>query len=161
MPNSYMQIPVIPAAGPDDKGWIPIKNLNFSMKTEIVKFDKGRPRQLDRCQYDVATVKKPYDRASLFLAVFISQGQMLPAVNMAFSREDEKDIYLKCELKNVLISEYEFEVDDGADAEETLKLDFQSIEWKFRPKLKGGKLGEWVHAGWDRLSESAVTDLVS
>jgi type VI secretion system Hcp family effector len=161
MPNSFMQIPAIPPAGAEDKGWIPVKNLSFSMKTEIIKFDKGRARQLDRCQYEVATVKKVYDRSSLFLAIFISQGRMLPAVNLAFSREEEKDIYLKCELKNVLISELEFEVDDGSDPEETVKFDFQSIEWKFRAKLKGGKMGEWVHAGWDRLSEGAMTDLVS
>jgi type VI secretion system Hcp family effector len=159
MANSFMQIPSIPAAGADDKGWIPIKSLAFSAKVEIGKFDKGRARPIDRCQHDVLTVKKPFDRSSLFVSIFCSQGRLLPAVNLAFSREDEKDIYLKCELKNVLISELEVEVDDGSDPEETLKLDYQSIEWKFRAKLKGGKLGEWMHVGWDRATEAAMTEL--
>jgi type VI secretion system Hcp family effector len=158
MANSFMQIPELPGLPTDPyKGWIPIKSISHGIAVEISKFDRAAPRQLGHSEHSEITVKKNLDAASLPLRVFCSEGRMIPEVAFAFSREDEKDIYLKLELKQVYVSEMEIDVDDGEDPEESIKLNYQTIDWKFRPKLKGGKLGDWMQTGWDRLAKKPTT----
>jgi type VI secretion system Hcp family effector len=148
---SFLQIPEIPAWSDDpQRGWIPIKSINQNVTMEITKFEKGRPRQPNRAELNELEFKKEFDRASMFLYAFAAEGKLISAMNFAFSREDEKEIYFKCELKNVYIAEHGIELDDGEAPQDTFKLNFESIEWKYRPKTKGGKLAEWIQVGFSR-----------
>lgn len=154
---SYLQIPELPAWSEDpQRGWIPIKSISQNVTLEVTKFEKGRARQTVHPESNEFEFKKVFDRASVFLYAFASEGKLLAAVNFAFSREDEKEIYLKCEMKNVFITEHGIELDDGEDPQDSFKLNFESIEWKYRPKTKGGKLGDWLHVGFNR-QENQVT----
>jgi type VI secretion system Hcp family effector len=154
---SYLQIPEIPAWADDpQRGWFPIKSISQNVTMEITKFEKGRLRQLNRAEVNELEFKKVFDRASLFLYGFAAEGKMLAAVNFAFSREDEKEIYFKCELKNVYIAEHGIELDDGEDPQDSFKLNFESIDWKYRAKGKSGKLADWQQVGFNRL-EHTVT----
>jgi type VI secretion system Hcp family effector len=151
MANSFMQVPDLPGLTPEEaKAWIPIKSISATVKVDSGKFEKGKPRVVGRSDHDELSVKKPLDRTSLALNMACCEARLIPAVNLAFKREDEKEIYLKCELRDVYIADMEISVDDGEAPEESLKLNFRSIEWKLRPKLKGDKLGDWVQVGWDR-----------
>ncbi len=154
---SFLQIPEIPAWSDDpQRGWIPVKSISQNVTLEITKFEKGRPRQPGRAEVNELEFKKTFDRASMFLYAFASEGKLLSAVNFAFSREDEKEIYFKCELKNVYIAEQGIELDDGEEPQESYKLNFESIDWKYRPKTKAGKLADWLHVAFNRL-DHAVT----
>ena len=154
MSNSFMQVPDLPGLTPEEaKAWIPIKSVSQSIKVETGKFEKGKPRAVGRAEHEDLEIKKPFDRTSLALNLACCEARLIPALNLAFKREDEKEIYLKCELKDVYIADLEVSVDDGEAPEETLKVSFRSIDWKFRPKLKGDKLGDWVQAGWDRQEQ--------
>jgi len=159
MSNTFMQIPDLPMIGGEDgsKMWIPIKSISQGITQEVSKFEKGKPRQLGKSDHNDFEAKKVMDKSSPFLYVICSDGRLISAVNFAFSRSDEKDIYLKMELKRVYIVELTTEVDDGEEPEETLKLNYEAIEWKYRPKLKGGKLGEWIQLGWDRLEYREIS----
>ena len=150
MPSSFLQIADLPSAGAEDKGWIPVKNVTLGMTTEIGKFERGKLRQVNTSEHNDIEVKKPLDRSSLFLNVACSDGRLLKSVGLAFSREGEKEIYLKVELKNVYVSEIGLDIADGEDPEETVKFNYESIVWKFRPKLKSGQMGNWLQSGWDR-----------
>lgn len=148
---SFLQIPEIPAWAEDpQRGWFPIKSISQNVTLEITKFEKGRPRQTNRAEVNEFEFKKTFDRSSMFLYGFAAEGKLISAMNFAFSREDEKDIYLKCELKNVFIAEHGIELDDGEDPQDSFKLNFESIEWKYRPKTKGGKLADWLTVGFNR-----------
>jgi type VI protein secretion system component Hcp len=82
---------------------------------------------------------------------------LLKAVNLAFNKEDDKEFFLKLELKNVYVSEMALDVSDGDDPEETVKFNFELIVWKIRPKLKSGKFGDWMQGGWNRSDRAEVT----
>ncbi|MDZ4780779.1 MAG: type VI secretion system tube protein Hcp [Planctomycetia bacterium] len=155
---SFVQFPEIPSWADDpQRGWIPVKSISQNVTLEITKFEKGRARQTNRAEVNELEFKKIFDRSSMFLYAFVSEGHLLSAVNFAFTREDEKEVYLKCELKNVYIAEHGVEVDDGSDPEESFKLNFESIDWKFRPKNKAGKLGDWLHVAFNRQDHSVTT----
>ncbi len=143
-----MQIPSMPSDDPK-KAWIPIKSIAHGIAAEIGKFDQGKPRPVNRSEHNELEVKKQMDLSSLYLATCINEGQVIPLISFAFSREDEKDVYLKCEITDSYITEISLDVDDGETAEESVKLSYTSITWKFRPKIKD-KLGDWVQMGWDR-----------
>ncbi|HEV2971895.1 MAG TPA: type VI secretion system tube protein Hcp [Pirellulales bacterium] len=157
MPSTFLQIADLPAAGAEDKGWIPVKNVSLGITTEVGKFERGKARQVNTSEHNDIEIKKPLDRASLFLDVACSDGRVLKSVGLAFSREGEKEIYLKVELKNVFVSEIGLDIADGEEPEETVKLNYESIVWKFRPKLKSGQMGNWVAAGWDRSELREIT----
>ena len=150
MPSTFLQIGDLPSAGAEDKGWIPVKNVSLGVTTEVGKFERGKARQVATSEHNDVEIKKPLDRSSLFLNLACSDGRLLKNVGLAFSREGEKEIYLKVELKNVYVSETGLDVADGEEPEETIKLNYEAIVWKFRPKLKSGQMGNWVQAGWDR-----------
>jgi len=154
---SFLQVPEIPTWADDpQRGWIPIKSISQNVTLEVTKFEKGRLRQTNRSEVNELEFKKVFDRASLFLYAFAAEGRMIAAMNFAFSREDEKDIYLKCELKNIYIAEHGIELDDGEDPQDSFKVNFESIDWKYRPKTKGGKLADWLHVGFNRLDHAVV-----
>lgn len=153
MPNTFMQIPDLPVIAGEEaaKWWIPIKSISQGITMEVSKFERNKLRQVGRSEHNDFEVKKVIDRSTPTLNIVAAEGRLLSAVNFAFSRSDEKDIYLKIELKNVYIAEITLEVEDGDEPEETIKLNYESIDWKYRHKSKSGKLGEWIVAGWDRL----------
>ena len=150
MPNTFLQIADLPSAGAEDKGWIPVKNVSSGVTSEIGKFERGKARVVNLSEHNDMEVKKPMDRASPFLSVCCSDGRLLKAVTLAFTRDGEKEIYLKLEMKNVYVSEVSCDIADGEEPDETVKFNYESIVWKFRPKLKSGQLGAWVQGGWDR-----------
>ena len=152
-----MQLVDLPSAGAEDKGWFPIKSISQSMTTEVGKFTSGHAREVAYSEFESLEVKKLLDRSSVFLRTACSGGKLLKGVNLAFNKEDDKEFFLKLELKNVYISEMALDVSDGDDPEETVKFNFESIVWKVRPKLKSGKFGEWIQGGWNRLERTEVT----
>jgi type VI secretion system Hcp family effector len=153
---TFLQIVDLPAGTFEDKGWLPVKSISQSVTTEIGKFESGKARQVAYSEAADLEVKRTFDRASLFLQSTCSSGEVLKAVNLVFSRSDEKEFYLKIEMKNVYISEFGVDISDGEDPEETVKFNYESVVWKFRPKFKSGKLGEWMQAGWDRFERKAT-----
>lgn len=150
MPSTYLQIPDLPSAGAEDKGWIPVKNVSLGMTTEISKMERGKIRQVNTSEHNDVEVKKPLDRSSLFTNIACADGRLLKNVALAFTREGEKEIYFKIEMKNVYVSEVGVDIADGEEPEETIKFNYESVVWKFRPKLKSGQMGAWLQAGWDR-----------
>jgi type VI secretion system Hcp family effector len=157
MPSSFLQIVDLPSAGAEDKGWFPIKNVTQSSASEVGKFASGRGREVGYSEHEPLEVKKGLDRSSVFLHMACSSGRLLKAVNLAFNKEDDKEFFLKLELKNVYVSEIALDVSDGDDPEETVKFDFETIVWKVRPKLKSGKFAEWMQGGWNRSDHTEIT----
>jgi type VI secretion system Hcp family effector len=157
MPASFMQLVDLPSTGAEDKGWFAIKSISQSLTSEVGKFASGRAREVGYSEFEPLEVKKLLDRSSLFLRLTCASGRLLKAVNLAFNKEDDKEFFLKLELKNVYISEIGLDVSDGDDPEETVKFNFESIVWKIRPKLKSGKFGEWLQGGWNRGERTEVT----
>ncbi len=150
MPNTYLQLADLPSAGAEDKGWLPCKNVSTGVSIEIGKFERGKLRTLARSEHADIEVKRLMDRASPFLHVCGSDGRMLKTVSLAFSKDGDKEIYLKLEMKNVYVSDISLDISDGEEAEETVKFNYEQIVWKIRPRLKSGQLAPWVSAGWDR-----------
>lgn len=157
MPNSFLQLPDLPSAGAEDKGWFQVKNVSLSTATEIGKFESGKLRSVAYSLHEAVEVKKGLDRASVFLNLAASDGRVLKAVNLAFNKEEEKEFFLKIELKNAYVAEISWDVADGDDPEETVKFNYEQIVWKVRPKLKSGKFGDWVQGGWNRMEQREVT----
>jgi len=157
MPNSFLQLPDLPSAGAEDKGWFPVKNVSLSVANEVGKFQSGKPRSIGYSEHEAVEVKKALDRASVFLSLAASDGRVLKTVNLAFNKEEEKEFFLKLELKNVYVAEIGLDVADGDDPEETVKFNYEQIVWKVRPKLKSGKFGDWVQGGWNRMEQKEVT----
>jgi type VI secretion system Hcp family effector len=155
MSNTYMQIPSLVDKGSDDpfKGWFDIEGASHSIALEVTDFNETRDRLRtgEKVSHEVMEVKRKMDAASPALYVLVSQAVPIPVVHLAFRREDEKEIFLKYELRNVLITELSISVDDGEVPEEELKLNYQEIIWKFRPKLPNNTYGNWIRRGWDRL----------
>ncbi len=150
MPNTYLQIADLASAGAEDKGWLPCKNVSAEVSVEIGKFERGKLRTVARSEHGDIEVKRLMDRASPFLHVCCSDGRVLKNVNLAFSKDGDKEIYLKLELKNVYVSNISLDISDGEEAEETVKFNYEQIAWKIRPRLKSGQLAPWVSSGWDR-----------
>lgn len=159
MSNSYMQIAGY-TAHPEDpkKGWIAIKSIAYGITAEIGKFEQGKPRQINRSEHNELEVKKPMDRSSLFLSQQANNQTVIKQITFAFTREDEKDVYLKCEITDCYITEISIDVDDGEDPEESVKLSYTSLTWKYRPKIKGDKLGDWEVMGWDRQKRKDLVE---
>ncbi len=156
MPNTFLQLADLPSAGAEDKGWFPVKNVSGGVTAEIGKFERGKARTINMSEHNDLEVKKGLDRASPFLNVSCSDGRVLKSVSLAFSRDGEKDIYLKLEMKNVYVSEISLDIADGEEPEETVKFNYESIVWKLRPKLKSGQLANWMQAGWDRAEGKEI-----
>lgn len=154
---TFLQIVDLPAGQFEDKGWLPVKSITSSVTTEIGKFEGGKARDIPYSEAGDLEVKRVFDRASLYLQSVCSSGELLKGVNLVFSRADEKEFYLKIEMKNVYISEFGVDISDGEDPEETVKFNYESVVWKFRPKNKAGKLLDWIQAGWDRFEKKALT----
>ena len=154
---TFLQIADLPTGTFEDKGFFPVKSISQSVNTEIGKFEApGKPRNIPYSDAGDLEVKRIFDRASLFLQATCSSGELLKQVNLVFSRADEKEFYLKIEMKNVYISEFSVDISDGEDPEETVKFNYESVVWKFRPKNKAGKLLDWMQAGWDRFERKAI-----
>ncbi|HEX3998599.1 MAG TPA: type VI secretion system tube protein Hcp [Pirellulales bacterium] len=155
---TFLQILDLPAGTFEDKGWLPVKSISQSVTTEVGKFEaSGKARHVPYSEAGDVEVKRTFDRGSLFLQSTCSSGELLKGVNLVFSRADEKEFYLKIEMKNVYISEFGVDISDGEDPEETVKFNYESVVWKFRPKNKAGKLLDWMQAGWDRFERKPVT----
>ncbi len=156
MSNSYMQIPSLSDKGGDDpfKGWVDIEGASHGIEMSVTDFNETRDRlrTAEKVVHQVMEVRRKMDASSPALYILVSSGQTLPVIHLAFRREDEKEIYLKYELRNVLISELGISVDDGENATEELKLNYQEIVWKYRAKLPNNTYGPWIRRGWDRLA---------
>lgn len=154
MPNTFMQIVDLPAEAVDEttKGWINIKSCSLEMNIEINDFvdSKARQRTTGKLNLGELEVRKQVDRTSPVLYVYSCTGLIIPAININFRREDEKDFYLKYELKDIIIASISTSVDDGEHPDETLKLNYREITWRFRPKIKDDQWGNWVAKSWDR-----------
>ncbi|HEY1065384.1 MAG TPA: type VI secretion system tube protein Hcp [Pirellulales bacterium] len=154
MPNSFMQIPNLPPEYTDEatKGWIDVKSCGFEQEMEIQDFadSKAKVRNAAKATLANMEVQKLLDKTSIWLMLACASGEVIPEINFSFRREDEKELYLKYELKDVLIQSLSRSLDDGEHPSETLKLNYRQIIWKFRPKKKDDTLGEWIIAGWDR-----------
>ncbi len=157
MPSTYLQIADLPSAGAEDKGWIPVKNVSLGITAEVSKMERGKMRQVATSEHNDVEVKKPLDRSSLFTNLACADGRLLKTVSLAFTREGEKDIYFKVEMKNVYVSEVGLDIADGEEPEETVKFNYETIVWKFRPKLKSGQMGNWLANGWDRSELKEVS----
>ncbi len=155
---TFLQIVDLPAGAFEDKGWLPVKSISNSITTEIGKYEQpGKARNIPYSEAGDMEVKRTFDRASVYLQSCCATGELLKGVNLVFSRADEKEFYLKIEMKNVYISEFGVDISDGEDPEETVKFNYESVTWKFRPKNKAGKLLDWMQGGYDRFERKAVS----
>ncbi|QGJ71664.1 Hypothetical protein PBC10988_33710 [Planctomycetales bacterium 10988] len=152
MAHSFMHISDLPkeAVDPEFKNWIDIKGASSGMDVEFEDFTatRNRLRTLNKLNMEAIEVTRSVDRASLYLRLWCAMRKNIPSITLAFRRESDKELYLKYELQDVAFVGYSYSVDDGESPEETIRLNFRTIVWKFREK-KDDKWGSWMKVGFD------------
>jgi len=155
-----MQIPVL---GNEFKnweynGWMDIKGVSCELAVEFEDFTPSRKkdRMVTKMTHEAIEVERMVDQYSFALRFFCCRTESLPEVNIAFRREKDKVIYMKYELKNVLITSISYKADDGEPPEETLKLHYGEIHWKFRRRQADKSWTPWTHRAWSSAMAQEV-----
>lgn len=112
------------------KDWVELLSFNHSIVKERADATSGRRKTAQLS--DIAVVKE-LDKSTPKLAETLLTGQVIPEVTIELTRRNgngEQTTYLKYELKNVLITSYQFQGsgENGAVPIEEISLNFEEIK---------------------------------
>lgn len=133
------------ATDKDHAGWINIDSISESIRSSIAIGEKTTGSEV---QLDDISLTKIIDRSSVLLRDRLARGEVIPNVVIELTSSYSavsRATYFKYELKNVVITSFQFSAvaDEGSPPTETLTLAFDEITWTYTIRdNSGGSSGE-------------------
>ena len=150
---AYMKLGDIKGESQDDKhiDWINLLSVNWGVSRDV----DTATRQSGPPIPDQFESSKELDKSSPKLQEACVVGTVIPLVEVEFTRSygatGAREVYLRYELKNVLISSYSISASgyDGEVPEETFSLYFDEIRVIYSERDSTGKLTGTVETTWN------------
>ena len=136
----------------DHKGWSDILSFSWGLH-KAGAGATGQTRRRGVVTVEDVVCTKEYDKASPKLAESICLGKVFPKVEIHDTTtygEGNRAVFLKYELKNVMVSSHNVSAAGGGDAvpTETMSLNFEEVKQTYvEYDAKGGKKGN-VEMTW-------------
>lgn len=141
-----------------DKGWIQLNSISQTITRAIAEGRTGNARHRSGVVLEDITIEKELDKSSPYLIKAVCAGSVFNKVEIELctmssdpSGAGELLPYLKFKLDRVKVTSYEFSgsgTDDGEIPTETLKLNFDEIEWYYQQYKDENELGDFSQTGW-------------
>lgn len=151
----YLQIDGIKGESTDSthKDWIECKSVAWEvLQPKSATASTGGGHTAERCEHKDIVLTKLSDLSTPLLLQNCSSGKTIPKAKFEFMRADaqgERIKYFEIELENVLIGGVAPNVEVGDILEESVRLKFSKVKWKYtQQKISGGSGGN-TSGGWD------------
>ena len=135
------------------QGWIEVTAAHWGVtQPRSATASTGGGHTAERCEHRTLSLSKLADLSSPVLLQTCSAGKTIPKAKLEFMRADGQGTpvrYYEVELENVLISNVDQAVGEGAILHDSIGLRFSKVKWKYtQQKIAGGSGGN-TSGGWD------------
>ena len=160
--DDFIQIEGVDGESTDDKhkNWIELMSYNWGvsqMASAVASSSGGGTSQ--RADFQDFAFTKLIDKASPMLFLKCASGAHIPKVTVELCRAggDEKVVYMKYTMTNVIISSYSVGGGGGGEGTESITLNYGKKEVEYvQQKRADGAGGGTVSAGWNLETNKKV-----
>ncbi|MEB8434461.1 type VI secretion system tube protein Hcp [Cocleimonas sp. KMM 6892] len=134
------------------KDWIDILSFSAGITQPVSAAGRTGGRTNSVAEFQHVCINKVMDKSTPNLALYCSNGQHIPKAEIEFVLDsEEKHVYMKYTLSDVIISSYNINASFPGDdrPSEGICLAFGKIEQEYKPIDKTGKGGASFKSGWD------------
>lgn len=130
------------------KDWIEI--ASFSQAMHRPDMGEGATRRRGAAVMEDLKCVKELDKSSPLLARALLTGEVIPEAELELTRGEEKAVYLKIKLTNVLVTSYS--VNGSAAGNEVpmeeVSFNYEKVEWTYTTYDASGRPSEEVSYSW-------------
>lgn len=138
------------------QGWIEVTAAFWGVtQPKSATASTGGGHTAERCEHRTLSLTKLADLSSPILLQTCSAGKTIPKAKLEFMRADSQGNpvrYYEVELENVLISNVDQAVGQGAILHDSIGLRFSKVKWKYTQQKITGGIGGNTSGGWDLAS---------
>lgn len=139
------------ATDADHKDWITIQSLSWGMEQEV-DAATGGGAGAGKVKFDKLTIKKSVDKASPLLMRATALAEPIPTMTLELTRAGSarQGTYLSITMTDVIITSVRTSASTSDSVpEETLSLNYSTVDFAYTPQNPDGSSGDPVRFTWN------------